>query len=194
MQPVAACTFLDLVRNLTAKLPIRSVSVLFLSALFLPTITQAGPQGEAPKPLLATDEILVTGDFTTNPPVPMNPFNLVGICPIPSHGRTWSVVWHFDIEGIDPLSSIRVQKYLEGPDVTDCLAQLIESDSVTRAKADLLEPGVKLEDAVSATDAVYERWRSVNVDKAILEVMTTGARGEQVAALLASCQRLSTTR
>jgi len=118
------------------------------------------------------------------------PLDLVGVCPIPSAGRSWSLVWHLGIAGIDASREVHVQKRLQGSDFDDCLIALIETDVRARASVTRLLPMAFPDNVEAAAIAVRQRWNAFGVGEAILEVMDTGKRGEHVAIVLAACATL----
>ena len=118
----------------------------------------------------------------------IDPFQVVGLCPIESPPRTWSVVWHPGAPGAGAAAE-RVFRYLESPDFTNCLTLLIESDDAAREAAARLGSDPSADNA-RATSEARRRWKSYQVDQAILEVATTGARGPAVERVLDSCRQI----
>jgi hypothetical protein len=117
-----------------------------------------------------------------------DPLDLVGVQPVPSGGRAWSIEWRRGVPDIDPSREARVREKLQGSDFDDCLITLVETDRNTRASVARLVP---LASAIEmASVAVRQRWRAFRVGDAILEVLDTGSRGERVAAVLAACAAL----
>jgi hypothetical protein len=113
----------------------------------------------------------------------------VSVCAVPSEGRSWSVVWHPGASGPDGASS-RVFRYLEAPDVDECLTLMILSDDRARVVVEEYGKNPTKEMAVKASDAVRRRWDDFRVDRAIAEVAASGRRGKEVARVLAACEEL----
>jgi hypothetical protein len=120
---------------------------------------------------------------------PSSAYDFVGVCPIPSEGRSWSVVWHPGASGPD-LASSRVFRHLEGPDVDACLTLMILSDSDAHAIVEAYGKNPTREMAVKAGKAVRQRWSDFHVDRAITEVAEDGSRGKEVARVLAACEKI----
>lgn len=125
------------------------------------------------------------------PPGEPNPYSVVGVCPIPQGSRSWAIVWHFSPDAVDPVASVRVQKFLEGSDFDACLLTLIVTDPETSALAAKIRPEASIEELTTATVGIRRRWTAFGVDRAILEVMKEGKRGERTQSLLEACERLT---
>lgn len=120
---------------------------------------------------------------------PSSPYDFVGVCSIPSEGRSWSVVWHPGASGPDQASS-RVFRHLEAPDVDACLTLMILSDSRAYVVVEAYGKNPTREMAVKAGKAVRRRWSHFHVDRAITEVAEGGRRGKEVARVLAACEEM----
>jgi len=117
------------------------------------------------------------------------PYDVVGVCPVDSAKRSWSVVWHQNGVGADPKAA-RVFRNLESPDFNACLTLLIESDEATLSPVLRLASDPTDEHAAAATLAVRRRWTSFGVDRAILEVAETGDSGPAVERVFVSCEQI----
>jgi hypothetical protein len=141
-------------------------------------------------PLLLAVLPALAGD----PPAPtkaLNPFDVVGVCPIATKGRAWSVAWHQGIDGPDTATA-RVFRYLQSPDVDGCLALMVEADQETYEIVETFAKNPTQELGLKASKAVQQRWTLYGVDRAITEVAETGSRGLQVARMLAACEEIKT--
>jgi hypothetical protein len=140
-------------------------------------------------PLLLATLPTWAGELPTPTSKVSSPYDFVGVCAIPSEGRSWSVVWHPGASGPDQASA-RVFRHLEAPDIDACLTLMILSDSRAYTIVEAYGKNPTRELAVEAGRAVRRRWNRFHVDRAITEVAETGTRGKEVARVLEACEEL----
>jgi hypothetical protein len=142
-------------------------------------------------PLLLAVLPVLAGD-TPAPTKAFSPFDVVSICPVATEGRSWAVAWHAGADGSD--KAARVFRYLQGRDVDECLALMVESDGDTYKTVEAFSKNPTQEMGLKATEAVHRRWTLYGVDHAIAEVAESGRRGAQVARMLAACEEIRVPR
>ena len=122
-----------------------------------------------------------------------DPFFVVGVCPIETGMRPWSVVFHmFGEESPEDaqLASARVWKKLESSELRDCLTRIVEADAEARQLANSLEFALDPDTYMRMDAAVRTAWKRYGVDAAVREVATTGQRGLAAEQLIARCETL----
>jgi hypothetical protein len=129
----------------------------------------------------------LAGDSRATDPKAFNPFDVVSVCPIAANGRSWAVAWHPGADGPNQASA-RVFRYLQGPDVDECLTLMVESDKETDDAVETFAKNPTVELGFKAAKAVQRRWTLYGVDQAITEVAASGNRGAKVARMLAACE------
>lgn len=99
-------------------------------------------------------------------------------------------VWRQEWPGIEPSESIRVFKYLEGDDINDCLATIIDSSPELRSELAKMGAGTACGGSPEAIKGTRELWTSFGLAEALAEVARLGRRGDAVAQFLARCGAL----
>lgn len=122
---------------------------------------------------------------------PLDYLTMIGVCPVPSDGKEWSVMWHPAVPTLPAREQQRIWKALEGPDIDACLELLVLTDPVAGPLVSTISPESKDPGlAGRVRRAVSERWRLAGVARAFEEVAQTGKRGSATAALLEACAKL----
>jgi len=120
-----------------------------------------------------------------------DPFVIVGVCPIESGLRPWTVVFHSfgdDMPEEVQVASGRVFKHLAG--VEGCLTKMIELDPEAREAAYALEVASDPETLRRSDVAIRAVWSRYGVDTAVREVAQMGHPGPAVQRLLTTCETL----
>jgi hypothetical protein len=145
-------------------------------------------------PLLLAAAMAVASEPEVTPA--FDPFVIVGVCPIKSGMRPWSVVFHnFGDEMPEhvQIASGRVVKHLAGG-INDCLTKMIEADPAAREAASALASASDPDTLRRFDAAIRAAWSRYGVDAAVREVAQTGHPGSAVQRLLTTCDTLSVER
>ena len=136
--------------------------------------------------------LLLTGSPEDEATPAFDPFVAVGVCPIASGLRPWSVVFHsFGDESPEEaqIASGRVFKHLQSPLIQDCLSRMIESDPTARTAAYGLQFAIDPDTLLRLDKAVRAVWIRYGVDAAVREV-AAGPPGAATERLLTRCKEL----
>jgi hypothetical protein len=99
------------------------------------------------------------------------------------------LVWHPEVDGLDPAASGRIFRVLQSPEVDRCLVARLEAD---RDLADRIrnQETCSVEDWKETQRRVREAWSNLGLLEALHEAAGTGKRGEKVRAFLDACDAL----
>ena len=122
-----------------------------------------------------------------------DPFVVVGVCPIATGARPWSVVFHQfgeEMPEAAQVASVRVFKVLESPAIDACLTRIVEEDAEASRAADALASALDPDTYAKMDAAVRAAWSRYGVDAAVREVAREGKAGPAVERLSARCEAL----
>lgn len=133
---------------------------------------------------------IIAGEGDPAAPVESSYLDLIGIgwSDEPEGGAR--IVWRQHWPGIEVSESIRIFKHLEGRDVSECLAAIIDSSPELRSDLAKMGTGTACGGTQESIGRARELWTSYGFADALAEVAQEGRRGEAVARFLARCAAL----